>query len=126
MAITCVSEQASALVAYEYRTMIRIAEMLEKIDLAGPEEYESDEDFEFEMRVYLEAFLVHYRNLLDFLSPRKSLRSTDITAGPFIGEPRRHHLPSVPIEYRDDIDKRLSHISTERGDGQQEWEVPRW
>lgn len=117
-----VSKQAAALVAYEYRTMRETSAVLVDLDTGGPAEGESKEDVAFKMRVYLESFLVHYRNLLDFLSPRKTVHATDVTAGPFVGETRRYCMPGVPIDYRSDIDKRLSHISIERGDGQQYWQ----
>ena len=116
-----VSEQAAALVAYEYRTMLATAEALETIDLEVTDS-EYDEGWELQERVYLEAFLVHYRNLLDFLSPRKKkLDPRDITAGPFLGKPQDHRLQGVPNDYRDAIDKRLSHLSTARGNGQHDW-----
>ena len=64
------------------------------------------------VNAFTEAFLVHYRNLLDFLSPRKSKHADDITAADFVPG---FVSTKAPIGYRDAIDKRLSHLSRARG-----------
>ncbi len=62
---------------------------------------------------FTEAFLVHYRNLIDFLSPRKTKHPSDITAADFAPG---FVSTKAPTRYRDRIDKSLSHLSTSRGD----------
>lgn len=62
---------------------------------------------------FIEAFLVHYRNLIDFLSPRKTKHPNDITAADFVPG---FVSTKAPTQYRDRIDKSLSHLSRARGD----------
>jgi hypothetical protein len=60
---------------------------------------------------FIEAFLVHYRNLIDFLSPRKTKHPDDITAADFVPG---FVSTKAPRQYRDRIDKSLSHLSQAR------------
>lgn len=61
--------------------------------------------------VFLESFLLHFRNILDFLSPRPRARATDVQSTQFVSTP-----PSATavLTYRERIDKRLSHITAHR------------
>lgn len=70
--------------------------------------------------VFLEGFLLHYRNVLDFLSPRPSARGSDILASDFV---EGFVSKSAPVEYRGAIDKHLAHLSRERLTNKQEWPV---
>jgi hypothetical protein len=64
-----------------------------------------------ERNVYLESFLLHFRNILDFLEPPDSLRKDDVKATDFL---TTYVAPNAPTQYRKDINKRLSHMSYSR------------
>jgi hypothetical protein len=64
-----------------------------------------------EQLIYLEAFLLHYRVVLDFLSPRGRPWSSDILASHFLGS---EIDLKAPIEHRTYIDKNLAHLTTAR------------
>jgi hypothetical protein len=70
-------------------------------------------EWQVESNAFVVTFLTHYRNLLDFLSPRKRLRKDAVTAGEFLGHDRTYRV-DAPILYRRHIDQRLSHISWSR------------
>lgn len=58
----------------------------------------------------IEAYLVHYRNLLDFLSSRgkpDTVKANEYVPG--------FSTTLVPEQYRDDINRALSHLSRDRG-----------
>lgn len=120
--------QTAALVAYEHRMLNQTADALLELryELSN-QEWDQDQlaAAELDIRAYLESFLVHYRNLLDFLSPRHNkeerLHRNDVTVGPFLGEPRTYRMPDVSVVHRDHIDKYLAHISIARGDGIKLW-----
>ncbi|MCB2224343.1 MAG: hypothetical protein KQH83_09255 [Actinobacteria bacterium] len=56
------------------------------------------------------AFLTHYRNLVNFLSPPKQPRRSAVTAGLYLGLDRFHRM-SAPTMHRSKINERVSHIS---------------
>lgn len=71
-----------------------------------------------ERRMVTEVFLLHARNLLDFVAPRPTSRSTDVLAEHY--EPSwccsdRTQFANRPVnEWRGQIDKLLSHITYSR------------
>lgn len=73
--------------------------------------------------INLEAFCIHYRNLLHFLSPKK-MYPTDVLAQQYIGED-----VAVRDQHRDDLHKWLAHITEERREvfegRRKEWPVHR-
>ena len=81
-----------------------------------------DEVDQIVTNAFTEAFLVHYRNLIDFLSPRKTTHPNDITAAGFSPG---FVSTKAPTQYRDRIDKSLSHVSRARGDVEDKsWNLP--
>ncbi|MFH1329367.1 MAG: hypothetical protein ABIJ48_01715 [Actinomycetota bacterium] len=95
---------AAELVLAEHRRLLLAAHHLTRL-----QELKLAESDEF--NAFVESFLLHYRNLLDFLEPRGTARPGDVQAYQFLV--RRRHL-KVPVQYRDAIDKRLSHITVHR------------
>lgn len=73
-----------------------------------------------ERAAFLESFLIHYRNVMDFLSPVRP-RQTDVTVGPFVGQPSGYQFPGAPLHLRESINQYLAHISTVRGTEDKEW-----
>ena len=67
----------------------------------------------------IEGFLLHYRNLLDFLSPPKTADRDYILATDYVAD---FEATDAPIKYRRLLNKQLSHLSYERID-QQGWEL---
>lgn len=71
-----------------------------------------------ERRMVTEVFLLHARNLLDFVAPRPTSRSADVLAEHY--EPSwccsdRTQFANRPVnEWRGQIDKLLSHITYSR------------
>lgn len=86
------------------------------------EKYEADENsdewerrrgpWQVESNAFLESFLIHFRNLLEFLAPL-SPRKTTVTAAQFLDRDHGDKL-DAPTSYRKDIHRRLAHISSER------------
>lgn len=74
-----------------------------------------------ERSAFLESFLIHYRNVMDFLAPAR-VRATDVTAGPFVGESRGYRFPGTPIALRGAINSYLAHITTIRGTEDMRWQ----
>lgn len=110
----------AASVAYEVWMMEATAERLRSLRSAAEEE--RDPDWRVEGNAFLESFLVHYRNVMDFLSPPLSAQETkDVTCGGFLGRPFDYELPDTPTKYRDDINTYLAHSSKRRGDGSVGW-----
>jgi len=75
-----------------------------------------------ERNAYLESFLLHYRNLLDFLVPRKK-DNRDVQFDDFIFG---RGSVSGPTEYRTDLDRRLAHVTYKRLEvhpDDKEWEL---
>lgn len=68
---------------------------------------------------YLEAFLIHYRNLLEFLAPSKAARedADTITALDFLEIDLE-----APVGYRTRIHKKLAHMSRTRRDPDNDWD----
>ncbi len=97
-------QSLAALVVAERRMMHHAYNALERLQAAGT-------NGGIEYNAFLESFLLHYRNILDFLSPRPRARSADVQATAFL--PAGSSL-SAPTKYRDPIDKRLSHITAYR------------
>jgi len=69
------------------------------------------------INAFTEAFLIHYRNLLDFLDSRGG--DDDIKASDFAPE---FKSTLSPEKYRDRINKRLAHLSRSRSKYSKEWE----
>jgi hypothetical protein len=77
----------------------------------------------------LESWVVHLRNLIDFLYPRRR-RADDVVADDFVDDPdeweRRRRPLSEPIrEARERADKRLAHLTTQRK-GPEDLEGKEW
>jgi hypothetical protein len=64
-----------------------------------------------ERNVYLESFLLHFRNILNFLEPPDSVREDDVKAADFLST---YVATNAPSQYRKDINKRLSHVTYSR------------
>lgn len=114
----------ASLVAYEVWMMRETFQLLVSMVKAQEPDETTNEDRELwlvEKNAFLESFLTHYRNVTDFLSPRGSVKETDVTAGPFLGKALRHKIPGTPIAEREAIDTYLSHISTRRTRARKEW-----
>lgn len=90
-------QQMAAIVAYEYRMMSEAADLLADLPPGSVQHV-----------LALEGFLLHYRNLLDFLSPRNQ-QPTDIVWSHFVNRPI-----VVSDEHRWDLNKWLAHLTTER------------
>jgi hypothetical protein len=79
----------------------------------------------------LESAVLHARNLIDFLYPRDTARSGDVTARDFFDptDLRDRSAPSVPkalTEMRRRADKELSHLTVHRISGtpvEKEWPI---
>ena len=113
-------QQMAATVAYEVWMMEATAEHLRGLRNAADEK--RDSDWRVEGNAFLESFLVHYRNVMDFLSPPVSAQEAkDVTCGGFLGRPFDYQLPDTPTRYRDDINTYLAHLSKRRGDGSMGW-----
>jgi hypothetical protein len=69
--------------------------------------------------VYLDAFLLHYRNLVDFLQPADDAPPEAITAPGFVPG---FVSTQVPAHYRDDIERHLSPMTTAWLDTRQ-WQI---
>lgn len=95
-------KSSATIVLAEWRRLNIAAHELNRLTdegLAGSDEYNA----------FLESFLLHYRNITDFLEPRQIGRQEkDVTAPQFLVE--------APTQYRARIDWRLSHISRKRLD----------
>lgn len=110
----------AASVAYEVWMMEATAERLRGLRTATEEE--RDSDWRVEANAFLESFLVHYRNVMDFLSPPDSARETkDVTCGALLGRPFDYRLPDTPTKYRNNINTFLAHVSKGREDGSVGW-----
>ncbi|MCH7845856.1 MAG: hypothetical protein IH850_08495 [Acidobacteria bacterium] len=123
-------QQWANLVVYERQQMIHACRRLWELDqerhqaelaTEGSEEQQEWQrrlpEWQIDSNAFLESYCIHYRNLQDFLSPRDSVQKRDVTAGPFLGEEHDFRLinPDSPaLQYRDAIDKRLTHISKDR------------
>lgn len=76
----------------------------------------------------IEAFVIHLRNLTDFLYPRGSLQPTDVIAGDFLDAVSVSPLPDISdtlISARERADKEISHLTTSRRVGappDKEWQ----
>ncbi|HEX9643170.1 MAG TPA: hypothetical protein VGC11_04095 [Acidimicrobiia bacterium] len=112
-------EQAQ-LVAYERNQMLNaelrlrfLAQEHETADEASDAWQERLPFWQTDKNAALDLFLIHYRNLQDFLSP-PAARSTDVTVGPFFDKRSSHRLDYTPTRTRDAINHRLAHITTHR------------
>jgi hypothetical protein len=112
-------------VVYEVGMMWNAVERLKSLrsEVNNREFHRSNPRWEVENNAYLESFLIHYRNVMDFLSPRGSVKPDDITAGPFINKGLAHRIPDTPIDHRTAIDKFLAHLSKTRGSYDMKWPV---
>lgn len=105
--------QMAATVAYEVWMMEATAEHLR--DLRNAADEKRDSDWRVAGNAFLESFLVHFRNVMDFLSPPVSAQtSKDVTCGGFLGRPFDYRLPGTPTRYRDAINTYLAHLSQRR------------
>jgi hypothetical protein len=82
-------------------------------------------------RIVTDVFLLHARNLLDFVSPRPNPRSTDVLAEHYESSwscPGRTGIANYTIdEWRARIDKLLAHVTYDRhGILESIGEEPRW
>ena len=71
------------------------------------------------INAFLEGFLIHFRNLLDFLDSRGG--DDDIKAIDFVPDFKSTNSPE---KYRERINKRLAHLSRSRADHKKGWDVP--
>ncbi len=104
--------EAAAHVAYEVETMLFAADHLESGHSSPATEPEGKEK-----DVFLEAFLLHYRNLRAFLCPSlQMVGDDDVLASDFLGEnaQRDHADASVLGREKVRINKLLAHISYAR------------
>ncbi len=76
-----------------------------------------DERDQEAINAFTEGFLIHYRNLLDFLDSRGG--DDDIKASDFAPE---FNSTLSPEKYRDRINKRLAHLSRSRSQYSKHWE----
>lgn len=79
---------------------------------------EGEKDVEA-MNAFLEGFLIHFRNLLNFLDSRGG--DDDIKATDFVPE---FKSTIAPEHYRSRINKRLAHLSRSRPEYPRGWEFP--
>lgn len=118
-------EAAADHIAYEIETMAFAASSLEwgySSPAEVPEGKEKD--------VFLEAFLLHYRNLRDFLCPgRRDALKDDVLASDYFGAETQRDLADLAVLGRDRVrmNKLLAHISYDRIQyeraGKKEWLV---
>jgi hypothetical protein len=121
-------ETAAGDVAYEIETMLFAADHLESGHSSPAREPEGKE-----MDVFLESFLIHYRNLRAFLCPGlQAKRKTDVFAWHFLlyaEEPTDEGDLVTLRRDRERINACLAHISYNREDyrraGDWDWEVQR-
>lgn len=98
-------------VRYEFDALMRAQRYWTKAKLSG------DEDLEY---IACESFLVHYRNLIDFLTGHRG-KADDILPKHLKVGPS-YIFPDA-IELKDAINKRLSHLTDMRTTSQAEWDA---
>ena len=105
---------------YERQQMLsavtRLAMLQKQVEDAeedSPEWEVRRHDWQVETNAFLESFLVHFRNLLEFLAPTTGTREETVTAADFLGWPH-HKTLDAPSSHRESIHKRLAHISKKR------------
>ncbi len=115
-------EDVAIHIAYEIETMIFAADHLDGMHISPavkPHGKEKD--------VFLEAFLLHYRNLRAFLCPslQSGVTQDDVLASDFMKEPRPRDLADARVlgKGQTRINKLLAHISYERERHQKCWAV---
>jgi hypothetical protein len=89
-------------------------------DQGGVMDLDVDAPSRIARTAFLEVFLVHARALDDFLGTERKY-ADDLWAGDFIGSSWRPHEETTPLarvspRIREEINKQLAHISTERLD----------
>jgi len=97
-ALNTLDEAYASHVVYEYR-MLRLAYVGLQDCAAGTPAH----------IIYLEAFALHYRVLLDFFLPEGRTRPSDILASDFIGQ-----NVSIPQDHRKDLNRWLAHLTKDR------------
>lgn len=88
------------LVEYELQMLFATHERLGKL-----EKKRRNKDLR---RALTDSFLIHYRNLVEFLSPRPEPRATDITAADYAGD---FDSSCAPTQYSQSIHWRLAHLT---------------
>ncbi len=101
-ALATIDEALASQVVYEYRMQKWAAVMATSFDQGSPQSI-----------VSLEAFGVHYRNLLDFFEPSGRVFDTDVTAKRFMDDNLKVGETGL---WRQKLHRWLSHISTDRLD----------
>ncbi len=78
---------------------------------------------------FLEGFLLHYRNLIEFFSGRQTRYSTDLSISkPKVwrqnkGDTTRMTRPDLRKKYQGEISKYLQHCTTIRAEVTKEWDI---
>jgi len=98
VALATIDEALATHVVYEYRMMKHSVVVLAR---------EAPESLVHILA--LEAFLLHYRNLLHFLKPPGRVESTDLLARRYIGKD-----VAVSEEHRKGLHRWLAHLTTDR------------
>lgn len=106
-------QDGAGFVRYEFQMLTKAAEIWRANDLST-----YSKENKWERRRITDVFLLHGRNLLDFFAPRDSAQPADVVA--------RHYDPlwecpdgsslagRTIVEWRDRIDKLLSHVTYNR------------
>ncbi|MBZ5545556.1 MAG: hypothetical protein LAO07_18070 [Acidobacteriia bacterium] len=87
---------------------------------SSPQDIEADNAF-------LESFVLHVRNLIDFLYPPANIKPDDIIADHYIGEPAKWNQPrpgmtELLIDARKRANKLAAHLTYARLGMQKNWE----
>ena len=100
-------------VAYELDMVRKAAALVVQARAAGHQDL---------VNLFLEAFLLHARNLRDFLA--WSNNPNDVVASDFVGRPVRVRMPLLRSrKVRDRLNKRIAHLSYSRSRLGRQWNV---
>lgn len=106
-------EEGARLVTYEYLMLVEAGRRWSDQSLR-----EYSKSAKWEHRIVTDVFLLHARNLLDFLVPRASAKSRDVVAQHYASTwacSQDETLAGRTIaDWRDRIDKLLSHVTYRR------------